>query len=617
MDKQTQNTKAPADNAPGGKAELTSRLTALRDALAAEGLDGFILPRADAHLVEALPANAERLAWLTGFTGSTGMAAVLKETAALFVDGRYTLQARDQTPVDLFEQHHVTDSPLTGWLVTKLPDGGRVGFDPWLHTAAAIERMRARLDPKGVELVPLADNPIDGLWRDRPAPPNAPAEPHEERYAGKSAPTKRAEIADDLRSQSVDAVVLTSPESIAWLLNIRGGDVPHTPLTLSFALLHGDGTADLFVDAGKVPPKTRAHLGNSVRLAPYETFAAALKAYAAGGKTVLADPQTMPEAAFAAIAEAGGTLRRGADPCILPRAVKNETEIAGARAAHGRDAVAVARFLHWLDGAASRDGAVDEIGAAEKLAAFRAEGADHRGPSFDTISGAGPNGAIVHYRVSPETNRPLERGSFYLVDSGAQYLDGTTDITRTVAIGPVDAAMRRHFTLVLKGHIALARLRFPAGTTGSQVDCLARAPLWRAGLDFDHGTGHGIGSYLSVHEGPQRISKVPNKVALHAGMILSDEPGYYREGAYGIRIENLLLVTPPEEIEGGDRPMHAFETLTLAPIDRRAIEPGLLSPEEREWVDAYHRRVREAVSPHLEAPARQWLEAATAPLNAA
>lgn len=594
---------------------MGKRVAALRAVLADDGLDGFILPRADAHQVEALPANAERLAWLTGFTGSMGIAAVLADTAALFVDGRYTLQARSQVDGDTFEMHHVSESPLGAWLTKNLPDGGRIGYDPWLHSAAWVARMREQLGQKDVELAPMAANPIDGLWLDRPPPPSAPALPHDERYAGRSASTKRAEIADDLRSRNIDAAALTSPESIAWLFNIRGDDVPNTPLALSFAVLHSDGTADLFIDQRKVLPETRAHLGNSVRLAPYEGFAAELEELAGSGKTVLLDPATMPEAAISAVTNAGGEPRRGADPCILPRALKNEGEIGGARAAHARDAVAMVRFLHWLDESAG-GGAVDELAAEQKLAAFRSEGELHRGPSFDTISGAGPNGAIVHYRVSPETNRVLEQGSFYLVDSGAQYLDGTTDITRTIAIGPISAEMRRHFTLVLKGHIALSEARFPAGTTGSQIDCLARAPLWGAGLDFDHGTGHGIGSYLSVHEGPHRISKIANNVALQPGMILSNEPGYYREGAYGIRIENLLLVDPGGPIEGGERDMQRFEVLTLVPYDRRAIEPGMLTARERAFVDAYHARVFEAVSPLLEDRDREWLAGATAPLDA-
>lgn len=590
------------------------RLAALRDWLKSEGLDGFIVPRADPHRVESLPANAERLAWLTGFTGSAGMVVVLADSAALFVDGRYTLQARDQVDPALFAVRHVTEQPWTAWIEEELPKGGRIGFDPWLHTSERTDHVSKKLEPLGISQVPLTLNPIDKLWEDRPASPIAPVVPHDEVFAGQSTSAKRADIGEGLKAASVDVAVLTSSESIAWLFNIRGGDVPNTPLALSFALVHADGTADLFVDDQKLSAETRAHLGNAVRLAPYQDFSKVLEEVAAAGKSILADPETAPAAVTDIIARAGGKFHKGQDPCILPRAIKNPAEISGARNAHARDAVAVARFLHWLDHTAP-SGTVDEIAAEQKLTALRAEGEHYREPSFDTISGAGPNGAIVHYRVSEQTNRPLEPGSFYLVDSGAQYLDGTTDITRTIAIGPVSAEMRRHFTLVLKGHIALSTARFPVGTTGSQLDTLARMPLWQAGLDYDHGTGHGVGSYLSVHEGPQRISKQPSKVALKPGMILSNEPGFYREGAYGIRIENLVLVTEAEPIDRGERPMLGFEVLTFAPIDKRAIDPDLLTAAEIAWLDDYHLSVRQRVEPNVEGDVRAWLISATNPLT--
>ncbi len=612
-DKQTNAPAAPEGDGPS-RAEIAERLAALRAWMKSEGLDGLIVSRADPHRVESLPANAERLAWLTGFTGSAGMVSVLAESAALFVDGRYTLQARDQMDLSLFDVRHVTEEPWTAWVEEQLPQGGRIGFDPWLHTAARVQRISKEMAPHGFMSVPLASNPIDHLWQDRPPAPVAPIVPHDEVFAGQSSASKRAEIGEDLRAQSVDAAVVTSTESIAWLFNIRGGDVPNTPLALSFALLHADGTADLFVDDQKLSAETRAHLGNAIRTAPYDGFASALESLAAKGTTLLADLSTVPAAVADIIERAGGKLKNGHDPCIHPRAIKNRAEIDGTRNAHARDAVAVAKFLHWLDQAAPT-GTVDEIAAERKLTAFRAEGQHYREPSFDTISGAGPNGAIVHYRVTEQTNRKLEPGSFYLVDSGAQYLDGTTDVTRTIAVGPVSAEMRRHFTLVLKGHIALSTARFPVGTTGSQLDTLARMPLWQAGLDYDHGTGHGVGSYLSVHEGPQRISKLPSRVALKPGMILSNEPGFYREGAYGIRIENLVLVTEAEPVDGGERPMLGFEVLTFAPIDKRAIEAELLTPAEIAWLDDYHSSVRQRVEQLVEGDVREWLIDVTNPLS--
>ncbi len=590
------------------------RLPLLRAELDRRGLDGFVIPRADEHQGEYVSASAERLAWLTGFTGSAGVAIVLRDRAAIFVDGRYTLQVRDQVDGNVFEFKHLVEDPHAEWAAANLPKAGRLGFDPRLHTAPWAERTARILQAAGAELVPQQDNPVDLIWRDRPAEPIAPVRPHDVSYAGKPAAEKREEIAAALAGKGVDAAVLTAPESVAWLLNIRGGDVPRTPLPLSYAVIDREGQVELFIDARKFVPGLNVHLGNGVTVRPPSALGAALDSFGAAGRTVMVDPGTAGVWILDRLSAAGATVRRDGDPCALPRARKNPVELEGARNAHLRDAVAVARFLHWLSREAP-GGSVDEIGAAERLLAFRAEGALFRDLSFDTISGAGPNGAVVHYRVTPETNRRLEPGSLYLIDSGAQYLDGTTDITRTVAVGAPTEEMRDRFTLVLKGHIALATMRFPKGTTGSQLDVIARQFLWHHGVDYDHGTGHGIGSYLSVHEGPARIAKMPNPVALEPGMILSNEPGYYKTGAYGIRIENLIVVRDAAPIPGAEREMLEFETLTLAPIDRALIRKELLSPSELAWLDAYHARVRELVGPLLPAAEeRAWLEAATAPL---
>ncbi|MBX6368101.1 MAG: aminopeptidase P family protein [Rhodospirillales bacterium] len=584
------------------------RLEALRSELARRGVAGFIVPRADEHQGEYVPPCAQRLAWLTGFTGSAGLAIVLRDKAAIFVDGRYTLQAAGQVDSAFYQHRHLTEEPPADWIAANLAPGEALAYDPWLHTLPELERFRAAAEKAGGRLVPLDSNPVDAVWTDRPGPPMAPVESHDLAFAGESAEAKRTRIAESLEKAGVAAAVLTQPDSIAWLLNIRGGDVEHTPLPLSFAIVRRDRTVELFIEPRKLSPGLDAHLGNAVSVAPPEAFGPALDRLA--GQRVLVDPASAAAWVFERLEAAKAEVRRGQDPCLLPKACKNAVEIEGARRAHRRDGVAVVRFLAWL----SRQSGIGEIAASDRLEAFRREGERFRDLSFPTISGAGPNGAIVHYRATRASERRLEPGSLYLVDSGAQYLDGTTDITRTVAIGSPTAEMRDRFTRVLKGHIAIARCRFPKGTTGSQLDSLARYALWQAGLDFDHGTGHGVGSYLSVHEGPQRISKVPNTQPLLPGMIVSDEPGYYKAGGYGIRIENLLLVQPVE-IPGAEREMLGFETLTLAPIDRALIEPGLLSPEERAWVDDYHGRVREELSSQLDAEAARWLEAATAPLG--
>ena len=591
------------------KPNLADRLGALRARLDEAGLDGFVVPHADAHQNEFLPPDAERLAWLTGFTGSAGTAVVLRERAAIFVDGRYTLQVRDQADGDLYEFRHLIEEPVAGWLTEHLPAGARLGYDPWLHTKSQAERLARAADRAGAELVPVAENPLDATWTDRPPALRTPVVPHEGRFAGRDSADKRTEIAEIIKGGGADATVLTQPDSIAWLLNIRGADVDHTPLPLSFAILHADASVDWFVAAEKLTDELAPHLGDRVRVHVPEAFADALEGLA--GRRVLVSADTAAAWVFDRLADA--EVLRGDDPVTRPKAIKNTTELEGTRVAHLRDALALARFLHWLDCTAP-GGGVDEMSAAAKLEDFRRTGEHFRDTSFDTISGAGPNGAIVHYRVTPGTNRALGDGELYLVDSGAQYLDGTTDVTRTIAIGTPTDEMRDRFTRVLKGHIALAALRFPAGTTGAQIDAFARAALWQAGIDYDHGTGHGVGSYLGVHEGPQRISKAGGSVALAPGMIVSNEPGYYRAGEYGIRIENLVAVLPAEDIVGGERPMLGFETLTLAPIDRRLIDTVLLDRAEREWLDAYHARVASEVGPLLDGDVRDWLMAATAPL---
>jgi Xaa-Pro aminopeptidase len=590
------------------------RLARLRAELDRRGLAGFLCPRGDEHQGEYVAPYAERLYWLTGFTGSAGLAIVLADRAAMFVDGRYTLQVRSQVDGDAFAYCHLTDSPPGDWLAANAPRGARIGFDARLHTPDSLVRLRAGVERAGAELVALEDDPIDAVWPRKPPLPIAPIQPHPERFAGRSSAAKRMEVAELLGRAGVDAAVISDPASIAWLLNVRGADVPHTPLPLSFAVLESSGDVDWFVEPLKLVPGLAAQLGNPVRLRPPAAFAQALDALGQRKASVQLDAATGSVWVQERLAQAGAQIRRGQDPCALPKARKNDGELDGARAAHLRDGVALARFFSWLDAHAHEE-ALDELTVSDRLLAFRRAGAHFRDTSFDTISGAGPNGAIVHYRSSPATNRRLLPGELYLVDSGAQYLDGTTDVTRTIAIGTPDAEHRDRFTRVLKGHVALATAMFPRGTTGSQLDTLARRPLWEAGLDFDHGTGHGVGSYLSVHEGPHRISKMPNAVALEPGMIVSNEPGYYKTGAYGIRIENLIAVRAVER-PGAERAMLGFETLTLCPIDRALIEPALLSAEEIAWIDAYHARVRDTVGPLLDPQTAAWLERATRPIGA-
>jgi Xaa-Pro aminopeptidase len=591
-----------------------ARLDLLREQLAAEGLAGFIVPRADEHQGEYVPLCGQRLAWLTGFTGSAGMAMVLTKRAAIFVDGRYTLQAGVQVDTAAFEIHHLIEEPPAQWLGSAAGKGEVIGYDPWLHTPQEVERLRAGVERAGATLRAVDKNPLDAVWPGRPAAPLAPVVAQPDAFAGESAADKRARIGKALAGEGAAAAVLTMPESIAWLLNIRGGDVPHTPLPLSFAILKADGAVTLFIDRRKLTPGLDRHLGNGVTIEAPDRLGAALDGLAKEGR-VQVDPASAASWVFDRLGKAGAQIHRAADPCMLPKACKNATELDGTREAHRRDGAAVTRFLAWLAREAPKGG-LKEIAASDRLEAIRKEGRYFRDLSFPTISGAGSNGAIVHYRASPESEKTLEPGTLYLLDSGAQYLDGTTDITRTIAIGKPSDEMRENFTRVLKGHIALATARFPKGTTGTQLDGFARRALWQVGLDYDHGTGHGVGAYLSVHEGPQRISKAPNAQPLLPGMIVSNEPGCYKTGAYGIRIENLIVVQPVARPPQGDgtRELFCFETITLAPIDRNLVARDLLDRDETAWLDAYHDRVRATIGPLVDGETRAWLEQATAPL---
>lgn len=589
------------------------RIKELRRHLAAAKLDAFLVPRADEHQGEYVPASSARLGWLTGFSGSAGLAIIAKKSAILFTDGRYTVQAKAEVDPDIMSVSLLPRGRIGEWLLGNLPKGARVGFDPRLHTVAEIERLEAALQPRAIKMVPTPRNPVDRVWgADRPAPPSDPIFLHPMKFAGRSAADKIADIQKTLKAANQDAVILTLSDSVAWAFNIRGSDIPHTPAPLAFAIVPAAGKPELFIADAKVPDVVRKQLETFARVSTPEALADRLKALRTSGKKVRLDPNT---ASYWFAKSLGGARKvvRGSDPVVALKAIKNATEIKGARAAQVRDGVAVTRFLAWLDGAV-QSGKVDEIEAVRQLESFRRATNQLREISFDTISGSGPNGAIVHYRVNEATNRNLKAGELFLIDSGAQYADGTTDITRTVAIGKPSAEMRERFTLVLKGHIDIATARFPKGTRGIDLDPFARRALWQAGLDYDHGTGHGIGSYLSVHEGPQSISRAGMAV-LEPGMIISNEPGYYKEGAYGIRIENLVLVTPPERPAGGDREMMGFETITLAPIDRRLIVKEMLTAEQLEWLNAYHARVFAELAPLIDdAKERAWLKQATAPI---
>lgn len=589
---------------------LAERVVCLRAELSRRGLSGFIVPRADKHQGEYVPKRAARLEWLTGFSGSAGVAVVLSERAVIFVDGRYTLQVQQEVDGELFEYAHLVEAPLAGWLELNLKAGDVLGYDPWLHTRDGVRKLQRAAKLTGARLEAVSDNVLDAVWANQPPPPLSPVRSQPEAFSGEASATKRRSIASEMKG---DAVVLTAPDSIAWLLNMRGGDLPFTPFALGFAILHRDATVDLFIDARKLTAEVRAHFGDDVRLSPPDALAGVLDRLGEASASVQLDGGSAASWLFDRLHAANARIISATDPCSLPKACKNEVERSGSRAAHLRDGVAITRFLRWVE-ENGLSGALDEIKAASKLLELRRENKYFRDLSFPSISGMGPNGAIVHYRVNEASCRPFEANSLYLIDSGGQYLDGTTDITRTVAVGTPSAEMRERFTLVLKGHIALARAVFPPGTSGSQLDVLARSPLWRAGLDYDHGTGHGVGSYLSVHEGPQRISKAPNSVALKPGMIISNEPGYYKADEYGIRIENLVLVAHAEPAEGAERAMLAFETLTLAPIDHRLVVVELLEDAERRWFNDYHARVLEALAPLLDADTSQWLADACRPL---
>lgn len=599
------------DGLDGGPTD-PARLGALRDELKRRDLDGFIQPRSDEHQGEYVARKSERLAWLTGFTGSAGLAVVLADKAAVFADGRYTLQVEKEVDGGLFEHCHLTDKPPADWIAANLAPGARLGFDPWLLTPVQTARFQAACKKAGGELAACDGNPVDAVWTGQPAAPLSPVVAHDAAFAGDSSNDKRRRIADGLKADKAGAVVLTAPDSIAWLLNVRGGDVPFTPLALSFAILYADASAELFIDGRKLAPGTADHLGGDVKTLEPDAFGPALDRLGKDAKTVRVSADTAPLWVFDRLEKAGAVIDRGDDPCQLPKAIKTTVQIDGIRTAHRRDGASLTRFLAWLDGEAAK-GSLMESACADKLESLR-RGNDHfQGLSFPTISSAGANGAIVHYRVSEETDAPLRPKSLYLVDSGAQYLDGTTDVTRTIAIGEPTDEMRHNFTLVLKGHIALATARFPEGTTGSQLDTLARLPLWRAGLDYDHGTGHGVGHFLGVHEGPQRISKRPNRVALEPGMVVSNEPGYYKAGAYGIRIENLVTVVQVES--DAEKLLLGFETLTLTPIDRALVVADMLDGAEVAWLDAYHARVLDEITPLVDEATAEWLAEAAAPIS--
>lgn len=599
------------DDPPAGQIQR-SHLRNLRERLSTLALDGFIIPKADEFQNEYVPPHADRLNWLTGFSGSAGTAIVLRDAAALIVDSRYTLQAKQQVNAEDFSVENFPEVTPESYLRTHTFAGSKIGYDPRLHSVEVARKLEKSAAGAGFELAALAESPIDALWTGRPEPRNDPAYLHDVRYAGEDAISKLARMQAKIKEKKADALFLASPESVAWLFNLRGSDIEHTPLVMARAYLPVEGKAQLFIDPRKLSEDLREVLQPVSQLLPLAEADQHLPSLVQSGATIWIDPARVPEHFRAVLNAAGAHFIEAVDPCIHAKAIKNETELHGAHVAHLRDGVALCRFLAWLDHSTAT-GEVDEISATQKLETFRRETNALRDISFDTISGAGDHGAIVHYRVTQATNRPLIRNSLYLIDSGAQYLDGTTDVTRTVAIGAPTPEMQRHFTLVLKAHIALATARFPKGTRGVDLDGIARDPLWRAGLDYGHGTGHGIGSYLSVHEGPQSISR-NGMAALEPGMILSIEPGYYLEGRYGIRIENLVFVTPPQDIEGGALPMMAFEALTLAPIDRRLVDPDLLLPDEREWLNRYHARVLSEIGPQLAPDERDWLAMATAPI---
>ena len=588
-----------------------ARLHALREQMQKDGLDGFVVPICDEHMSEYVGEYAQRLSWLTGFGGSAGSAIVLKDKAAMFIDGRYVVQVRDQVDGNLYEYVNIKDQKPHEWLAGHAPKGGTIGYDAWLHTRDWVETTRKALKKTGAQLVEVGSNPIDSIWEDQP--PRSPEKlaVHPDQYAGKSARDKRADVAAWLKDNDYDATVIAALDSVAWFFNVRGKDIANTPVPLAYAIVRADETATLFVAPEKLTDAVREHLGNHVEIRDYDELADALSEM--NGKTVAVDPERSVAAIFSALDSAGANVVKDQDPTVLAKAIKNEAEINGHKAAQKRDGAALTKFLHWMAKEAPK-GELDELSAAARLRAFRAENPELKDLSFRTISAAGDHGALPHYSVNEETNQPVAMNSLYLVDSGGQYPDGTTDVTRVVAVGEPTAEMRKRYTQVLQGHIALDQAVFPKGTTGGQLDILARQYLWADGVDYGHGTGHGVGSYLSVHEGPQRIASFGGmNQALEPGMILSNEPGYYKAGEFGIRIENLFLVEE-REIEGGEQTMLGFETLTFAPLERKLIDVAMLSPNQRQWVDDYHAKVRALIAPQLEGHDLEWLEAQTAPL---
>ncbi len=597
---------------PEGGVALTARLASVREELLRRQLTGFVIPRADSQQNEYVAPSEERLAWLTGFTGSAGMAVVLTRKAAVFVDGRYTLQAAKQVDTAAWEVASLIDPPPENWIAANLTAGDRLGFDPWLHTSAAAERLAKTCKSVGAELVAVDSNPVDSIWTERPAPPLGPVAVHGMQFAGESESDKLERICAEIAKLNVDALVLSDSHALAWTFNIRGADVAHTPLPLSYALIPKDGRPTIFIDHRKLSNSARDHLEKTATVEDPDAMMPQLAALAKTGAAISLDIATAADALSRLVTAEGGKPVRGADPVALLKAVKNSTEISGTRNAHKRDGAALTRFLAWIDREAA-GGALTEIDAVEALESFRRETGALKDVSFPTIAGTGPNGAIVHYRVTRKTNRRIAPGDLLLIDSGAQYEDGTTDVTRTIAIGEPTDEMRDRFTRVLRGHIAISRAVFPDGTTGAQIDTLARQFLWHAGIDFDHGTGHGVGSYLSVHEGPARISKL-GTTPLKRGMILSNEPGYYKTDAFGIRIENLELVVEAK-IDGAEKPVNGFETLTLAPIDRRLIDASRISKQELRWINAYHARVRAEIRPLVDEATKVWLDRATEPMH--
>lgn len=591
-------------------AAQAQRLAALRVAMSGANVDAYIVPHADEHQGEYVAAYAARLEWLTGFSGSAGLAIITKDAAAVFIDGRYTLQVRDQVDGRLYEYRHLIDEPPQMWLASQLKAGMRLGFDPRLHTPSGLTKIEDAARKAGAEPVPVSQNLIDTIWESQPSRPHGPVEIYPDKFAGRTAAQKQKLVVDWLKAERLDAFIFSALDSIAWLFNIRSDDVEFTPLALGYALLTDQGKGTLFVEAEKITPSLQQHLGADILLAPYDSVNAALLGRDGELKTIGVDRDTGSRWLVDCIKNVGFEAKISADPVTAIKARKTSEELDGVRAAHLRDGAALTKFLAWLSRDAPK-GHLTEIEVADKLASFRAEANLYRGPSFATIAGAGGNGAIVHYRASPDSNATIKPDMLLLVDSGGQYLDGTTDVTRTVVIGTPTSEQKKRFTLVLKGHIALGSARFVKGTTGSQLDALARHALWQEGLDYDHGTGHGVGTFLGVHEGPQRISKVGNTVALEPGMVISNEPGYYKTGEYGIRIENLVAVRAAQGPASAEKIIYEFETLTMAPIDVSLVDTSILTPSETMWLNAYHARVREVLAPLLDAETQDWLKNAT------